>query len=342
MGTAGVLQIDKVEVILPCDAILFEAPTAANFLHATNAGTPMTMPRMHMDLAQGSLPAVLSDLSLQTLLDALHLQISAARHKLLVGNDSAFEAHSFVPAQIFAKDDSAKNIGTTLAYISANHHHMIQGKNPLTALTWHSLCMMLTADLDRFELASGREGGENTQMAMVDVVTWSKSAGARRAVIHAAQIFWMLSLSRIPEKILLMPELLLFSSALVLGLYLFVTPLKKENTSAPPFEVLQEIDWAAVGSDGLLDSPDASIAYKCIHSSSQQLYSCCTAQQFIGHGGIIAFAGDIQRGGATATRKILLDYAHLIDEVTNWQGSEYSQLLRALSESIEVEDDQML
>lgn len=342
MGSAGVLQIDKVEVILPCDAILFEAPTAANFLQATNAGTPMTMPRMHMDLTHGPLPAVLSDLSLQTLLDALHLQISAARHKLLVGNDSAFAAHSFVPARIFANDESAKNIGTTLVYISANHHHMIQGKTPLTALTWNSLCMMLTADLDRFELASGREGGENTQVAMVDVATWSKSAGARRAVIHAAQIFWMLSQSRIPEKILLMPELLLFSSALVLGLYLFVNPFAGETASSLPFEVLQDINWAGVGSSGLLDSPDASMARKCSHGSSQQLYSCCAAQQFIGHGGVIAFAGDIQRGGVAATRKILLDYAHLIDEVTNWQGSEYSQLLRALSDSIEVEDDQLL
>ena len=339
IGSCGVIEIDKIEIMLPCDPVLFEARTAASFLQATEAGTPMAMPRMHMQHILGPPPAGLNDLSMRTLLAALQLQISNARHRLLVGNNIGFEAHCFVPAQAFATDVSAKFISTMLVSLSGNHNQLVQNKTRATTLMWNNLCMILTADMDRLELASGRGDGENTRSALADVATWSRSVGARRAVLHAAQIFKILSASRISEKNFLMPELMLFSSALVLGFYLYSAPCTEESIDSVGFEVLQEVDWSAVGGVGLSDTPEAPEDYQCSQNSTRHT-SCCAARNFITHGGLISFAGEVQLGGEASAQKILLGYAHLIDEVSRWQGLEYSQLLRALGDFIIADDQQ--
>ena len=339
IGTMGVIDIDKIEIMLPCEPVLFEARTAAAFLLATDGGTPMAMPRMHMQHALGPPPAALNDLSMRTLLSALHLQISNARHRLLVGDHAVFEAHCFVPAQAFATDVSAKYIGRVLVSLSGDHNHLFQHNFVATTLMWNNLCMMLTADIDRLELASGRGDGENTRSALVDVATWSRSVGARRAVLHAAQIYKILTGSRISEKNFLMPELLLFSSALVLGFYLYSAPCAEENPDSLAFEVIREVDWSAVGSVGLSDTVGAPGDFQCAQSSPQHS-SCCATRDFIHQGGLISFDGEVQFGGEVSAQKILLAYAHLIDEVSYWQGSEYSQLLKALGDFIIADDQQ--
>jgi hypothetical protein len=336
-GSCGVIEIEKIDVMLPCASILFEARTASSFLQATDAGTPMAMPRMHMQHVLGPPPAQLNDLSMRTLLSALQLQISNARHRLIVGNNASFEGECFVPAQAFATDVSAKYIGTILASLPGSHHQLVQSTDTFTTLMWNSLCMMLTADNDRLELACGRGDGENTRSALLDVATWSRSVGARRAVLHAAQIFKILSRSRVSEKNFLTPELLLFNSALVLGFYLFSTPQMEENGDLVAFEVLEEIDWSVVGSLGLSDTPDTPENNQCSQSTPQHS-SYCAARGYITQGGLISFAGEVQLGGEASAQKILLAYAHLIDEIAHWQGSEYSQLLRALGDFIA--DDQ--
>jgi hypothetical protein len=295
---------------------------------------------MHMQHSLGPPPGELYDLSIRTLLCALHLQISTFSHRLLVGRNPVFEAYLFVPAQAFAADASAKHISSILVFIAAKHYNTIQGKTAVTALTWNNLCMMLTADLNRFELASGRGDRENTRTALADVAVWSRSISARRAVLHAAQTYRILSLSRISENNLMLPELLLFSSALVIGLYLYLAPRIEEDESSLPLEVLQEIDWSAVGGDGLFDTSDASKGYQCSHTSLRHMRSCCAARHYIAHGGLISFDGEIQRKGKLATQKMLVCFAHLIDEVSNRQVSEYSQLLRALSDLIITDDQQ--
>jgi hypothetical protein len=330
MGTAGVVEMDKVEVSLPCEAVLFEAPTTASFLKAANHGAQITMPRMHMQNAHAAVQSTLNHISVQTLLGALYLQSAAARHRLLAGNRTLLEAYSFTPAEAFAVDRKAKDIMTTLVLLPSMHANVLQSRNTVTALAWNNLCIVLTADLDLLEVASGREGMESTRAALVHIATWSRSASARRAVLHAAQIFYILSSSRVPESYISRPDLLLFISALVLSLYLFVSSGEEDSYHLPALELLQEIDWTAVEGEGLMNSLEI---YRSGPFSDRQLRSNSSnaARNFIRYGGLVSFAGEPQQGGGVAARKILLNYAHLLDDFGKWNGSRYSQLLRTMS-----------
>lgn len=331
----------KIEVILPCEAVLFETDTAARFLQVINAGAPITMLPMNLRHLSMAPPVILDGLGMQVLLAGVYLQLAPACHRLLAGNRLLRETYSFVPADLFAMDSEAKDISTLLASLPRNYSGKFLEGNTVNILLWNSLCMELTADPNLFELASGRGGPESVPKALANLATWSKSAGARRAVLHAAQIFHIMSQSRAPQNNMVMYESLLFISALVLGLYLFAVPNMEENLDSEScdFEIVKDINWSTVGGEGLFKISEPSNMIPCQNNSGQHSDSSCVIKKFIKDGGPISFAGEIYRGRGPTARKVLLNYAHLLDEIARWNGSEYSQLLRTISDFL-IEYDQ--
>ena len=84
-----------------------------------------------------------------------------------------------------------------------------------------------------FELAAGRAGAGPAGKALADVEDWARTSSARRACVHAAQSFKLLSNRKVSESITLNSMSALFCSALVLGLYLFTVPSTEAETVPP-------------------------------------------------------------------------------------------------------------
>jgi hypothetical protein len=85
----------------------------------------------------------------------------------------------------------------------------------------------------------------------------------------------------------------LFNSALILGLYVFMIPLKAESTAVSPnFNLIDNVDWDIVGSKGLTDE-------------NANVPADDAAVNFIRNRGGICFDGVIHQPGYEAARRIL-------------------------------------
>ncbi|KAI8652911.1 hypothetical protein NCS57_01357000 [Fusarium keratoplasticum] len=327
--TAGVIDIDSMELHLPCDDELFDgSTTSASFLQAIQQGGQLTMPRINMCNIHATSPSTLNNNSAQILLRALYLKVMATRSRLLekTWRPGLRQAS---PIEAFAMDNKAKSILSDVLLLPATHGSILSGRNRMNALGWNYLCITLTADIELLETASGRDGLEAASAALVGVVEWSRSTSARRAVLHAAQVFDILDSSRIRESHLTRPDLVLFVSALVISQYVLVSSHKNVPLGAPTFELLQDIDWALIRDDGLgavtgLLPPSSPLEHERAPAMSN------TPQSFLQQGGPISFGGEFQKFGHIAARRMARKFAHLMDGFGKWDGCSYSRLLRAM------------
>ncbi|KAM5374699.1 hypothetical protein ACJZ2D_006343 [Fusarium nematophilum] len=326
MNTAGVIEIDKMELHLPCEDSLFNGSTSASFLHAVQLGARLTMPCMSIQNLHTTSAPSLNDTSAQLVLRALFLKMIAARTRLSDGDSQFSEPHPVSPAEALSTDTSFKDIVTNVVRLPTTHAVVLQSKNRNNALGWNYLCITLTADLDLLETASGRDGLEAASAALVHVAKWSRSACARRAVLHAAQVFDILDSSRIRESHLTRPDLVLFVSALVISQYVLVSS-QEAYLDTPPFELLQNIDWTVVKNEGLADTGEPIDRQRQSTPSNE-------ARHFIHYGGPISFAGEVQNCGGIAARKIVRKFAHLMDGLGMRGESDYSQLLKMMCDTM--------
>jgi hypothetical protein len=197
LDLAANIAVDRIEVILPCDSALFEAPAAALFWRRVESGTSMIAFQVDMSTLPHDSISELDLSGVKLLFDVLALREAAARHRLLFGGSASFRLMSFVPALAYAAIDKASSIAPSLVSVATTRAMLLQQDAP-TALAWHHLCLMLTADLDRIHTACGRTGLEASARAITDLKAWAQTTSARRAVLHAAQIFTLLSGHRVP------------------------------------------------------------------------------------------------------------------------------------------------
>ncbi|KAJ5174160.1 uncharacterized protein N7482_000037 [Penicillium canariense] len=234
MGSAGVVDIDRVELYQPCDDALFDAPTSAVFLELVKHGTQLMMPRVSFHTFYANPPATLNHFSIETFLVAWYLQIAAIRHRLPIGNYVPLEVRSHSPPDVFSESRKARDVIASLLMLPSSYPSLFQQRHRTCAFAWHNVNLSLTVDLDLLEIASGRDGPDLARTALMAVSKWAQTPGARRAALHAAQIFDILSSSRLKESNISRPDLLLFNSALVLSMYLFVSCREQGYCNAPP------------------------------------------------------------------------------------------------------------
>ncbi|SPJ77042.1 uncharacterized protein FTOL_06268 [Fusarium torulosum] len=330
MSTSGVIEIDKVEIHLPCDDSLFDdATTATTFLRFIQQGTPMTMPRMNVRNFHTTSVSKLNQNATQILLRSLYLRIIAAKNRLSSKGSQRSSSQSTSPVERLAIEEGSKDIVADIILLPKTHANFLRGRNQNNALGWHYLCILLTADIDLLETACGRDGLEAAEASLAHVFKWSQSSSARRALLHAAQVFNMLDLCRIRESYLTRPDLVLFVSALVISQYFLVTSHMDPGFDAPAFELLQDLDWTIVGDEGL------GRATGCVSSSvtpvlKQGAVISNPVRRFLEFGGPVSFAGEAQGLGGVTAKKIARKFAHLMDGFGKWDGCGYSQLLRAM------------
>ncbi|KAF2851654.1 hypothetical protein T440DRAFT_55602 [Plenodomus tracheiphilus IPT5] len=328
MGSSGVLDCSRVELYLPCEESLFDASTFARFAKITEKGADLIPGRFRLRDFHSRAPLDPNTLAMQTVMSCFCLQVVAARHALPVGGRSIFESASCTLAEAFDSDPENKSMMLAVIALPSTYAETFKHMEPVSLLAWNNLCLLLTADLDLLEIGCGREGSESARRAMVAIGKWARSASARRAILHATQIFSILSSTRLSESNFIRADRLLFMSALVLSMYLFVVEHKEDDDESPVFELVQDIDWTAVGAPGLQYSSETG-------QSNEEQPACPSSAviQFIKHGGPVAFSKEERHEGSIAARKVLLSYVYLLDSVgKKWRDSMYSQRLRIMSD----------
>lgn len=330
MGTSGIIEIDKVEIHLPCDDSLFDDSTNASaFLRLIQQGAQMATPRINIRDFHMTSASKLNQNSTQTLLRSLYLRVIAANRGLSSKEGGASVSRSASPVERFAMDEGSKAIISDLVLLPKIHADVLCGRHQNNALGWHYLCIILTADVDLLETACGRDGLEAAEASLVHVFKWSQSSSARRALLHAAQVFNLLDRCHIRESYLTRPDLVLFVSALVISQYFLVTSHINICSDIPAFELLQNIDWATLGDEGF------GRATGCVSSSVTNIpepgkVPSKPLRDFLKDGGPVSFAGETQVLGGVTAKKIARKFAHLMDGFGEWDGRSHSRLLRAM------------
>ncbi|KAM5364911.1 hypothetical protein ACJA88_012753 [Fusarium oxysporum] len=327
MSTSGVIAIDKVEIYLPCDDALFEdATTATAFLRLVQQGARITMPRMNSRSFHVLSPSKLNQNSTQILLRSLYLRLIAAKARLSEKHGRNEHSQSISLAESFSTDEDYKTIIADVVLLPKAHASFLGERHQNNALGWHYLCILLTTDVDLLETACGRDGLEAAEDSLVHVFRWSQSSSARRALLHAAQVFNILDSCLVRESYLTRPDLVLFVSALVISQYFLVTSYTGNGSGGPVFELLRDVDWTTVGDEGF----GRATGYLPLGRLGRETVNSNPAIGFINKGGSVSFAGEVQGPGGVAAKKIARKFAHLMDGFGKWDGCSYSQLLRVM------------
>ncbi|KAI1034909.1 hypothetical protein LB505_012031 [Fusarium chuoi] len=327
MSTSGVIVIEKVEMFLPCDDALFEdVKTATAFLRSVQQGARITMPRMNSRSFHVLSPSKLNRNSTQILLRSLYLRLIAATARLSERNGRGDHFRSNSLAESFSTDEDYKTIIADVVMLPKAHASFLSERHQNNALGWHYLCILLTADVNLLEIACGRDGLEAAEDSLVHVFRWSQSSSARRALLHAAQVFSILDSCLIRESYLTRPDLVLFVSALVTSQYFLVTSFLNGGSDGHVLELLRDVDWSTIGDEGF-----GRVTGHLPPITEGETVNSNPVLEFINKGGSVSFEGELQELGGVAAKKIARKFAHLMDGFGRWDGCSYSQLLRAMS-----------
>ncbi len=287
---APVIRVSNLELLLPCDDVLFEAPNAVEWSRLVDSGYPITMPPIN---AYNCLDVLVANAksnyySLHAVLNYLQLRNNDAYQKLLEFQLRGSADFVVIPYQFYAMDSSAQSLPIHIVAFIASYHHILpnfpsdwQRSNVL--VFWHFLCLGMTVNQDVFEIAAGREGSGPAANALETVAIWSKTCAARRAMIHAAHIFNLLSCRGSDDEPTIYASFATFAAGLAMTIYIFAgagqqirtqTQTQSHPISGPSsnaeirgttngsqnaaaFELTSEIHWPTFGNVGLSDSPSS-------------------------------------------------------------------------------------
>ncbi|KAJ5556354.1 hypothetical protein N7494_000269 [Penicillium frequentans] len=188
---------------------------------------------------------------------------------------------------------------------------------------WHYLCLRLTCDLAVVEDAAGRNGPEAAKEAIEMLRLWARSPVARRACLHASQMYIAINNHRKSHGMMLHSEMALFHAALVLGFYLLAAPERTSGDDAC-YDIFAEVPWSQLGTLGLsLQSLD-----------QESVSSASEAASFIQKGGPVSFHGAEYCTPYAAARRSFMNFASQLKEVGKWNVEEYCKVLRIISDTL--------
>lgn len=325
LSTSPIVVPDSVQLVLPCNDALFQAGSSARWMQLIRGGKRILMPMVQSPSETVSLPAFDAppdDLCMHGLLAMLQLRLSEAYHRLL----SSRASYPFAPCHTYAMDGRARCLTSLQVQVMNTYHDALGRLNPNCIVMWHHMCMNLTADIQIFDLAAGRSGAGPARKALEDIAAWSQTPAARRALLHAAQIFKALSNRKASDDTMFHSVYALFSAGLVLGLYTFMVPRTAETQAGgASVELLDDVDWQQVGSEGFTSFMEP-------RGSQPFMAADDPAVNFIRNGGMIYIRGVPHQGGYQSARRILLDYGGLLRDTGKWSVRKFSYVLHIMSD----------
>lgn len=324
-GHNPLIHPELLHFYFPCKTELFQATSGKRWSQMIAAGAATIMPWLTPQLESTILPppSDASAIGFFGLFSTIWVRIGEARYRFTVSTPE--NAVLLIPAEVFANDSQAASIIPLILQVWQTYGESIGSINPNCEAFWHHLCLSVTADLGIFELAAGRGGADSAKSALDKIVTWSQSAAARRACVHAAQTFFIMSKRSVNSGTSFEAEISLVLSALVLGLYVFVMPqyeIPNPSQEIEAFELLDRVNWNLVGEEGFAKHP------------LPEATANCSARTWIREGGPITFSGVLLHGGYYSARRVLLDYVYLLEDVGKWNVGEFCHILRIMSDAL--------
>uniref|UniRef100_A0A093VM65 Zinc finger protein rst2 n=1 Tax=Talaromyces marneffei PM1 TaxID=1077442 RepID=A0A093VM65_TALMA len=330
LGVTPVLDPEIIHMPFLSGDALFEARAAEKWKQKL-AGRDPWDPSHALSLDVRSPSIETSSFGVIIALAKVWLRIST-RSRLLRGSRNADtpESSSITLVDIAAHDEGARFAIHELLLAYDIFRPELQHGNTNSVVMWNLLGLCVTCNLYTIELAAGRHGPAVAQDALEAVTSWAQTATARRACLHAAQIFIILHNQRRSDGIMLHSEMALFTAALVMGFYALVAPnataasnTNESSSSLPVVDLLEEIDWTQIGSEGLG-----------LHTGPTPLPAPTNpAVQFIRNGGPISFAGVQYADSYGMARRIFMYYGAQLSEVGRWNIEEYCHVLKIIGDT---------
>lgn len=236
-----------------------------------------------------------------------------------------------VPWEACRLDKRADIAAPLVTSVINSFDSILQTLNPNCTVIWHCVCIHLTVDIGLLSQAAGRDGSGAMTLARQALVSWTRTSSARRACLHAAQTFRILLHRKPADGTAFQSVRTLFVSALVLSFYVLLTtamPLSEDSIGLEDFDLVDcDINWILVGSRAISDSISDLVPAESIASTD-------AAIRFIEVGGPIVLNGEIYQSGALCARRVLLEFAGLLDEVGSHWMEDYAQLLYTIHDTI--------
>ncbi|KAI5209000.1 hypothetical protein E4T39_00958 [Aureobasidium subglaciale] len=333
------IRPETLQLSLPCDDILFRAESVQRWQQLRQIGKRVSMPMVKprtFNLEGALNPVILLDPPLDApgqyaLLSAIKLCVCDAQHRHFLPTDDWDRHDHLIPWETYQDDLRARSLVQTTLALTPVITGSAKTADLNSLILWHNICLTLNSNMQIFELAAGRAGAGPAGKALADVEDWARTSSARRACIHAAQTFKLLSNRKVSESITLNSMSALFCSALVLGLYLFTVQNSEAETARLPYEVMDDVDWTIVGNAGMAEtSPENSpgMMFESSHASN-------VTRTFIEAGGPVSINGVVATSGFQTARRTLLDFAHLMDGIGTWKPRTLSRILHIMSDVLE-------
>ncbi|KAF5627049.1 hypothetical protein F52700_8532 [Fusarium sp. NRRL 52700] len=326
LNTEPLICTSVVQLEMSTSIDLYRSSSAKSWRSCRNAGTSATTDpaiiRMHAPSITLTPLQETSPIGMTGLLSVIWARILQYQHQTRGASDSNGEGPA---SSVDGSTQTGNNILRVLSDIYTNYSRFLRYRNPNCIAQWHFLNLNVLANLEIFEMASGRNGAESAYAALQDIANWSQTQYARRACLHAAGIYVAMSRRRANDGVMLHSDMSLFTAALVLGLYVFMMKPNEGHidADAESFELLNDIDWTNL----------------CDPLSVVENGGDNATSPFIHNGGSISFSGTVCEAGYNAAKMILLEFASLLEEVGKWNAKELCHILRIMSDSlIEVDD----
>jgi len=335
------IRPETLELSLPADDDLFNAPSAEEWYRLVQSGRNVDLPAVrprtfHLKECLDAIllvPYPLQAFSMFSLISTMKHMISDIHHRSFALVDDWIGLDRQVPWKTYQHDFRGRSLVPIVISLAQASTSPLRPQDINVMILWHNVNINLCANLQIFELAAGKNGAQRGPNALQDVAEWARTASARRACIHAAQTFKLLSNRKVSDSLMLNSMSALFHAALVLGLFLFQMPLEDvtpggDTAAIARFDLMADVDWTMVCDSGLVDKPAANGGT--IFEGAQR----CAATDFVNFGGPISLNG-MPSGGYLSARRVLMEYAHLMDEMGAWKPRTYSRILHIMSDVLE-------
>lgn len=240
---APVLRVNNIELPLPCDDRLFVAPTAEAWeTLVREENLPIVMPAMTPSNSLDKLVGCtyLDYYSLHAVLNYLQVR-SLDAYQRLQDFQATQQPGKFVniPYRFYQTDPSLRNMTVHIvAFVHSYERLLTQYAQPWQRTNclvfYHFLCLSLTMNQDLFEIAVGREGPKAAANSIHNIAEWSRTSAARRALIHSAMIYQLLTESKSAAMCSLYAAFATFAAALVMTMYVFANPGASTTPTSRP------------------------------------------------------------------------------------------------------------
>ena len=336
LSKAPIVRSESVCLVAACDEALFQAKSATQWQSLLRSGKSQSAPTFKIeDLHKHDMEPIsnLGYLGRSSLLALLQIQILEAYQRLMPPDQ--LNIGSYIPWHVYTGDARARTLVPAILAAANTAGPLAKIDDTNCVVLWHSLCVMLLSDFRMFELAAGRHGAVPATGALENISQWSQTQAARRACVHAAQTFKLMSERRVSDNVTIHSVTALFASALVLGLYLFMVNPGAGRQGTAPVELLEcEPDWAELGDMGFKDDSLDPTSTERNLTTNREDEHFSLVYQFIKHGGTVSLGGVVHSGGYEGARRVLLDFANLMDGISGRRLRFFTQVLHIMSDDL--------